>query len=109
LRGANTSSPVRATANRGCDNDDHSLFPSVDGRKDDMLLLSQSFDGAVGRDKFGTPTGMSTFGYVSTSDEAGFLFGEILTQDGATGVRRINGSGASACNDALASLTIKPL
>ncbi len=109
LRGANTSSPVRATANRGCDNDDDSLFPSVDGRKGDMLLLSQSFDDAVSRDKFGAPTGMSTFGYVSNSDEAGFLFGGILTQDGATGVRRTNGSGASACKDALVSLTIKPL
>jgi D-mannose binding lectin len=109
LRGANTTSPVRATANKGCDNDDDSLFPSVDGRKGDMLLLSQSFDDAVSRDKFGAPSGMTTFGYVSNSDEAGFLFGGILTQDGPTGVRRTNGSGASACKDALVSLTIKPL
>jgi hypothetical protein len=108
LRGANTTSPVRATANKGCDNDDDSLFPSVDGRKGDMLLLSQSFDDAVAKDKFGAPSGMSTFGYVSNSDEAGFLFGGILTQDGPTGVRRTNGSGASACKDALVSLTIKP-
>ena len=108
LRGANTSSPVRATANKGCDGDDDSLFPSVDGRKGDMLLLSQSFDDTVSADKFGAPNGMSTFGYVSQSDEAGFLFGGILTQDGPTGVRRTNGSGASACKDALISLTIKP-
>lgn len=108
LRGANTAAPVRASANKGCDGDDDSLFPSVDGRKGDMLLLSQSFDDAVSKDKFGAPTGMSTFGYVSNSDEAGFLFGGILTQDGPTGVRRTNGSGASACKDALISITIKP-
>lgn len=108
LRGANTSSPVRATANKGCDNDKDSMFPSVDGRKGDMLLLSQSFDDAIGRDKFGAPNGMSTFGYVSNSDEAGFLFGGILTQDGPTGVRRTNGDGASECKDALVSITIKP-
>ncbi len=108
LRGANTSAPVRASANKGCDNDADSLFPSVDGRKGDMLLLSQSFDDAVANSLFGAPTGMTTFGYVSNSDEAGFLFGAILTQDGPTGVRRTNGSGGPACKDALISLTIKP-
>jgi hypothetical protein len=108
LRGANTSSPVRAWANRGCDGSAASLFPSVDGRKGDMLLLSQSFDDAVSRDRFGAPSGMSTFGYVSNSDEAGFLYGGILTSDGPTGVRRTTGSGASNCKDALVSLTIRP-
>ncbi|MDX5297342.1 MAG: hypothetical protein LPK85_00175, partial [Gammaproteobacteria bacterium] len=108
LRGANTSSPVRAWANKGCDGDADSLFPSVEGRKGDMLLLSQSYDDAVSKDKFGAPNGMSTFGYVSNSDEAGFLFGGLLSSDGPTGVRRTNGSGASSCKDALVSLTIKP-
>lgn len=108
LRGANTSAPVRAWANKGCDNDVDSLFPSVDGRKGDMLLLSQSFDDRVNKDVFGAPTGMSTFGYVANSDESGFLYGGILTADGATGVRRTNGPGASGCKDALVSFTIKP-
>ena len=107
LRGANTSAPVRATANKGCDGDNASLFPSVDGRKGDMLLLSQSFDDAVSKDTFTAPGGMTTFGYIGKSDESGFLFGGILTQDGPTGVRRTNGPGASACKDALVSLTIK--
>lgn len=108
LRGANTSSPVRAWANKGCDNDNDSLFPSVDGRKGDMLLLSQSFDDKVAQSLFGAPSGMSTFGYIANSDESGFLFGGILSADGATGVRRTTGSGASGCKDALVSLTIKP-
>jgi hypothetical protein len=56
LRGANTSAPVRAWANKGCDNDDNdSLFPSVDGRKGDMLLLSQSFDDFVSKGTFSAP------------------------------------------------------
>lgn len=108
LRGANTSAPVRAWANKGCDNDVDSLFPSVDGRKGDMLLLSQSFDDRVNKDVFGAPNGMTTFGYVANSDESGFLYGGILTADGATGVRRTNGPGASGCKDALVSITIKP-
>ncbi len=108
LRGANTSAPVRGWAHKGCDNDLDSLFPSVNGVKGDMLLLSQSFDDTVTKDKFGAPNGMQTFGYVAGNDEAGFLFGSILTQDGATGVRCTNGSGASSCKDALVSILIKP-
>lgn len=108
LRGANTSSPVRAWAHKGCDGDADSVFPSVDGRKGDMLLLSQSFDDAVSRDKFGAPSGMSTFGYVSNSDESGFLYGGVLSADGATGTRQTSGAGASNCKDALVSLTIRP-
>lgn len=108
LRGANTNSPVRATANRGCDGSDDSLFPSVEGRRGDMLLLSQSFDDAVSRDRFGAPSGMSTFGYVSNSDEAGFLYGGPVSADGPTGIRQTTGSGASGCKDALVSLTVRP-
>jgi len=107
LRGASTSSPVRAWAHTGCDNNADSLFPSVDGRKGDMLLLSQSFDDAVSQSNFGAPDGTSTLGYVSNSDEAGFLFGGLLTSDGATGSRKTHGDGASSCKDALLSLTIK--
>ncbi|MGE5453446.1 MAG: hypothetical protein ACM3VZ_16575 [Acidobacteriota bacterium] len=108
LRGADTISPVRAWANKGCDGDADSLFPSVDGRKGDMLLLSQSFDDPVSKDKFGAPSGMTTFGYVVGTDETGFMYGTVLTADGPTGVRRTNGAGASSCKDALVSLTIKP-
>jgi len=108
LRGADTSSPVRSWANRGCDNDADSLFPSVDGRKGDMLLLSQSFDDAVSKSTFTAPNGMTTLGYVGRSDESGFMFAGILTQNGPTGVLRTNGPGASSCKDALVSMTIKP-
>lgn len=108
LRGANNQSPVRDWAFKGCDKSSDSVFPSVAGQKGDMLLLSQSFDDAVSKDKFGEPSGMSTFGYVSNSDEAGFLFGSILTSNGETGTRTTQGSGASSCKDALVSLTIKP-
>ncbi len=107
LRGANTSNPVRDWAFKGCDGSPDSLFPSVQGEKGDMLLLSQSFDDAVSKSLFGAPSGMQTFGYVSNSDEAGFLFGSVLSASGQTGVKKTSGSGASSCKDALVSLTIK--
>lgn len=107
LRGADTSNPIRDTANRGCDKNADSLFPSVYGKAGDMLLLSQSFDDAVSQSKFAAPSGMSTFGYVAQSDETGFLYGAVLDRDGETGERKTKGSGASSCKDALVSVTIR--
>ncbi|GAA3946285.1 hypothetical protein [Allohahella marinimesophila] len=107
LRGADTSNPVRDSAHRGCDKNADSLFPSVSGRKGDMVLLSQSFDDAVSNSRFNAPDNTTTFGYVSNSDEAGFLFGGILGRDGETGDMKTHGAGASSCKDALVSLTIR--
>jgi hypothetical protein len=122
LRGAASTDPVRDWENEGCDGSSASVFPSVYGQKGDMLLLSQSFDDAVAASKFGAPSGMSTFGYVTgerqyvsaadqnsnlTNDETGFLFGSILTTTGETGAKRTVGDGASSCKDVLVSLVIK--
>ncbi|MCU0664229.1 MAG: hypothetical protein MUC50_18115 [Myxococcota bacterium] len=109
LRGAATSSPVRDWAHTGCDNNPDSLFPSVYGQSGDMVLMSQSFDDMVAQSKFNPPDGASTFGYVSQSDEAGFLFGKKLSSTGETGSMKTHGDGASNCKDALISLSIKPL
>ena len=106
LRGADTRDPVRDWSGVGCDRDDDSLFPSVQGAPGDMLLLSQSFDDAVARERFLPPSGTELFGYVSRSDEAGFLFGGLVTTRGATGTKRTGGPGGPSCKDALVSLTI---
>ncbi|MEZ4252519.1 MAG: DNRLRE domain-containing protein [Polyangiales bacterium] len=108
LRGARTTNPVRDWAGVGCDRNDDSIFPSVEGAPGDMLLLSQSFDDAIPRANFLPPSGTSLFGYVSRSDEAGFLFGGLLGARGETGTRRTGGPGGPACKDALVSLTIMP-
>lgn len=107
LRGADTSNPIRDTANRGCDGNSDSLFPSVYGKRGDMVLLSQSFDDAVSKSRFNPPDNTTTFGYVSNSDEAGFLFGGVLSRDGETGAMKTHGEGASSCKDALVSLTVR--
>ena len=98
---------MRDWANEGCDGDEDSLFPSVHGEAGDLLLLSQSYDDAIAQAKFGAPSGTESFGYVSDSDEAGFLFGGTLASSGDTGVMRTQGDGGSSCKDALVSLTIK--
>ncbi|RMF18842.1 MAG: hypothetical protein D6758_03340 [Gammaproteobacteria bacterium] len=108
LRGVDAQDPVRDWAVRGCDSDHASVFPSVTGQKGDWLLLSQSFDDAVPADWFQPPRGMTGIGYVSHSDEAGFLFAKQLTEDGPTGEIRTRGPGGPRCKDALISLTLKP-
>jgi fibro-slime domain-containing protein len=108
LRGAATTNPVRDWAHMGCDRNVRSVFPSVYGVAGDMVLLSQSFDDKVAQSKFAAPNGTTTFGYVSNSDEAGFLFGGTLNKTGETGSMTTLGEGASDCKDALVSLTIKP-
>jgi len=108
LRNADTSDPVRDWSFKGCDGEADSLFPSVYGETGDMVLLSQSFDDAIAKAKFGPPSGTNSFGYVSNSDEAGFLFGGILDATGETGPMRTQGDGGPNCKDALVSLTIKP-
>lgn len=108
LRGAATADPVRDWAHKGCDASLNSAFPSVHGEKGDMLLLSQSFDDVTAKANFLPPAGTSHYGYVSNSDEAGFLFGGLLAKAGETGIMKTLGPGASDCKDALVSLTVKP-
>ncbi|MFK7822691.1 MAG: metallophosphoesterase [Oligoflexales bacterium] len=107
LRGADTRNPVRDWSTTGCDKNADSIFPSVYGESGDMLLLSQSFDDAIAKSKFGAPSGTSTIGYVSKSDEAGFLFAGILGNSGNTGNKKTQGVGGPSCKDALVSITIK--
>lgn len=108
LRGADNSNPVRDWSFKGCDGSADSLFPSVYGERGDMVLLSQSFDDAIAQSRFRAPAGLRTLGYVSNSDEAGFLFGGTLKSTGETGVLRTGGDGGPDCKDGLVSLTVRP-
>ena len=108
LRGAATTDPVRDWAGVGCDGDANSVFPSVYGETGDMVLLSQSFDDAIAAENFTAPPGTELLGYVSESDEAGFLFGGVLSATGETGPLETGGPGGPGCKDALVSLTVVP-
>jgi|GEM_PF-6276994 len=108
LRGAALDDPIRDWAATGCDRNEDSVFPSVTGEAGDMVLLSQSFDDAIARANFGPPAGTTSIGYVSNSDEAGFLFAGVLADSGATGPQQTIGQGGPSCKDALVSFTIRP-
>ena len=108
LRNANVNDPMRDAETRGYDKTSKSRFPSVDGKKGDMLLMSQSFDDKTSESRFQAPHEATQFGYVYGSDETGFLYGKVLTKDGRTGDQTTKGSGDSSSKDAMLSITIKP-
>jgi len=102
-----TSNPIRSVGSASNDGSYDSIFPSIYGKTNDILLLSMAFDDAVAESKFGPPPGTELIGYKSYSDEAGFLFGKRLTSDGQTGTLRTQGSGAASNKDALIAITLR--
>ncbi len=108
LRGADNNNPIRSVATESNDNNPDSLFPSVNGNAGDLLMLSMAFDDTTARNDFGAPNGMQMFSFINGADEAGYVYGEILTQNGQTGSRKTSGPGGPNAKDALISLTVKP-
>ena len=108
FRGANNADPIRDWAHTGCDRDRDSRFPSVNGRKNDLILLSQSFDDAEPARRFRAPLGTTLLAHIGQSDESGFLFAGTLDKDGETGILETQGDGAFPCKDALVSLVLRP-
>ena len=107
VRGVNPEDPVRSFTTASCDKEKQSVFPSVDGNKGDLLLLSMAFDDTTTRNKFQTPSGTSMLDFVAGNDEAGVIYGKTLTANGPTGKQKTRGDGASACKDALISMVMQ--
>ena len=105
----NVQNPVRSIATVSCDKSVRGHFPSVFGKKRDVLLLSMAFDDAAGLDDFKAPTGTRLEAFVEDSDEAGFLYSKELSKDGQTGIRVTRGKGRDPgrCKDALISLIVR--
>ncbi|MFE8070300.1 Ig-like domain-containing protein [Marinobacteraceae bacterium S3BR75-40.1] len=108
LRGADTRNPIRDVATESDDHNSDSLFPSVDGRAGDMLLLSMAFDDTTDRDDFRAPDDTEMFQWIAGVDEAGYVYGQVLDEDGATGSKKTHGPGGPNAKDALIALTVRP-
>ncbi|NVJ60249.1 MAG: DUF5011 domain-containing protein [Gammaproteobacteria bacterium] len=107
VRGADLSNPIRDVATESNDGSADSLFPSVYGETNDLLLLSMAFDDTAQRDDFQAPDGMTLVDWTRGSDEAGFLYSERLSSNGQTGSRKTRGPGGPNAKDALISLTVR--
>ena len=73
---------IKSIATRSCDLSAKSVFPSVLGETNDILLLIMVFDDYASTDDFEAPTETSLVDYVSGKDEAGFLYFKVLNEDG---------------------------
>ena len=119
LRGADTSDPIVDFDNSGMqDGDRDSIFPSVYGESGGMVLLSMSNDDGpktgVSCSDFEAPSGTSRYSCNLANsnscdkDEAGFLYGKVLTSTGQTGTFETIGDGDDKDKDLKISLTIRP-
>ena len=129
VKGVDRSDPIRRTGITSSDNSVKSIFPSVHGKKGDLLLLSMAFDDKSSKSDFLPPAGKwyklyidgaenitqncihcagtDLVDFISGSDETGFLFSKQLSSDGKTGELKTKGKGGSQNKDALITLVLK--
>ena len=107
VKGVDKSDPVRGSSITSADNSAKSVFPSVHGKKGDLLLLSLAFDDKSNKSDFLPPAGTDLVNFVSGSDETGFLFSKQLSSNGDTGELKTKGNGGSENKDALISLVLE--
>lgn len=65
----NEDQPIRRAAGRSCDVAWESVFPSIQGEANDVLLLSQCFDDTALRGDFLPPVGTKLLGWTNSVDE----------------------------------------
>lgn len=65
----NEGNPILDSAGESCDVNWNSVFPRVYGKKDDILLLSQSFDDSAQKNSFQPPDGTMLLGWTRSYDE----------------------------------------
>ena len=69
----NTDNPIRSANTGSCDRSDHIKFPSVYGKRIDVLLLAMTFDDESFVRLFRAPSLTHVANFIRGRDEAGFL------------------------------------
>jgi hypothetical protein len=113
IHGAVNDDPIAAYAVDGNDGSSASIFPSVQGRANDLLLLAQAFDDGASRpgnltaQHFKAPVGTRRLVSYIEHDESTFLFGCRLVNDGPTGRLRTTGNNGGAAKDVMITLRVR--
>lgn len=107
LKGVDTTSPIFSSSGTSNDGKTSSVFPSVAGAKNGILLMSMAFDDTV-LDKlsFREPKGAKLVNWLSGFDEAGFLYSKRLNSNSKTGKQTTRGDGGSKRKDLMISLVL---
>jgi len=64
--------PIRDVSITACDKSSNSVFPSVYGKENDVLLLSQSSDDPASENDFAPPSGVTVLGFVRVKEDVSF-------------------------------------
>ncbi|KAL3792097.1 LOW QUALITY PROTEIN: hypothetical protein ACHAW5_006742 [Stephanodiscus triporus] len=99
ITNVNEQRPIVSAIGASCDNATDSVFPSVYGRDNDVLLLSQSFDDTASESDFKPPDGTSLLGWTRSDDEVSYI-------RGSAGKLITGGQGGPKCKDALVSVVV---
>jgi hypothetical protein len=73
--------PIGDVKEVSCDKSQKSLFPSVNGGKDDVVLFSQGFDDAFEPNDFMPMSGASRLAYVKVNQDVSFLLFSTLIRN----------------------------
>jgi hypothetical protein len=73
ITNVNERDPTRDVSGASCDKSSNSVFPSVYGEDNDVLLLSQSFDDPASEGDFAPPSGISVLGYLRVKEDVSFI------------------------------------
>ena len=74
ITNVNERDPIRDVSGKSCNKSLDSVFPSVHGKENDVLLMSSLFDDPATPDKFTPPSGASVLGYIRIRDDVSFMF-----------------------------------
>lgn len=69
ITNVNEDRPIFRVQGQSCDKEWESAFPSVYGKENDVLLLSQCFDDTAEKDHFQRPVGTHLLGWTNSEDE----------------------------------------
>jgi len=107
LKGVDTTSPIFSYSGTSNDGKSSSVFPSVKGAKNGILLMSMAFDDTV-LDKlfFREPKGAKLVNWLAGFDEAGFLYSKRLNSNSKTGKQTTRGDGGEKRKDLMISLVL---
>lgn len=73
ITNVNEHDPIRDVSGESCDKSSNSVFPSVRGEENDVLLMSSSFDDPASANMFRPPSGASTLGYIRVRGDVSLI------------------------------------
>ena len=86
VTGIDNSDPFCRSSGISSDENSRSIFPSVYGMKDDLLVLSMVFDDIIKKRNFLSPDSTQFVNFVKGNDKARYLYSKRLFSSSPAGI-----------------------